>query len=136
MVKLLTKKGYYCGHCDAYIPEDKMRRTYSFEVLGRWDGVLPQDVQEDMYCPACREGDELEEFYPLYWSHLRAYCIEEGDPIVFMCPVFDRATNGVTTGWEQVDTIDEVERLSDWYCIEVVRFTEDNGKIVAWLEFC
>ena len=56
--------------------------------------------------------------------------------MTFLCPIFDHETNGITTGWEDVNTPDRVEKLADWYCIEVQKIEVKNNIITVTVEFC
>ena len=136
---LVTAKGYYCNMCDRYHAESDMLHRYTFDCVGAWKGnfsaILPESINDTLLCPACKHDDELEDFDRYLWSHLVAYQRATGAPMVFECPIFDRDTNGPTTGYEWVATADEVEEKADWYAIEVEDIRYDAEGIVVRLDF-
>ena len=133
--KLLTAKGYYCYMCDTYHTDNEMLHRYTIETVGEWCGQPATEKSHEMLCPNCHHTDEIEDFDRYLWSHLVAYQRATGVPMVFECPIFDRDTNGPTTGYEWVATADEVEEKADWYAIEVEDIRYDAEGIVVRLDF-
>lgn len=134
--KLISANGYYCNMCDTYHDNEEMKHRYFVETVGEWNGQPANDFRHEIICPECGHGDELENFNYLYWSHLRAYHLTKDVPMTFKYPLFDRETNGPTTGYDETPSVDELEKLADWYCIEVEKVEEINGEIVITVEFC
>lgn len=134
---LTTVKGYYCNMCDRYHAPDEIKHRYTVESMGEWNGSNGVTVAHEIECPncGCRHNSDLEPFNLRLWSHLVAYQRATETPMMFECPVFDRATNGPTTGYEWVATADEVEKKADWYCIEVEDVRYDAEGIVVRLDF-
>ena len=132
---LVTARGYYCNMCDHYHTTNEIKHRYTVESVGEWDGSNGVTVAHEMECPTCHHDDELEVFNYRLWSHLVAYQRATGAPMVFECPIFDRDTNGPTTGYEWVATADEVEKKADWYAIEVEDVRYDAEGIVVRLDF-
>ena len=133
--RLMKAKGYYCNYCDTYHEAHEIKHRYTIETMGEWKGETPTILDHSMHCP-CGSDKEIEPFDPMLWSHLRAYWEANDVPMTFLCPIFDHETNGITTGWEDVNTPDRVEKLADWYCIEVQKIEVKNNIITVTVEFC
>lgn len=134
--RLITANGYYCNMCDTYHENSEMRHRYVIEVVGEWDGKPVEPTTHEIICPECGREDEHEPFQYLFWSHLRAYHIAKNVPMTFKYPLFDRETDGPTVGHGMTLSVDTLEELADWYCIEVQEVEEVNGEIVVTVEFC
>ena len=133
--KLLTAKGYYCNMCDTYHAPDEMLHRYTLETLGEWCGQLATTKSHEVLCPNCNHTDEIEEFDPFMGSHLVAYQAATDTPMTFAYPLFDRATNGETYGYSTTTSVEELEQIADWYCIEVLDIESVEGNIVIRVDF-
>jgi hypothetical protein len=133
--KLMNAKGYYCNMCDTYHTDNELKHRYTVESVGVWDGSNGVIVAHEMECPTCRHDDELEDFDRTMWSHLRAYRIATDTPMTFVYPLFDRATNGPTYGYDDTPCPDELEKIADRYCIDVLAIEERDGEIVVTVDF-
>ena len=127
MTMLETVGGYYCNTCDIYHRNNEMIHRYTVETLGEWCGQPATEKVHEILCPRCRDGEELEEFDPFQWTHLRAYKKATEEKMVFIFPLFDHANTGETYGWEGTDSVEELEEIADLYCIEVLKI-EDTEK--------
>lgn len=135
--RLITANGYYCNYCDAYHENSEMRYRYVIEVVGEWDGKPVKPTAHEVICPKCGcDGDDLEPFEYLLWSHLRAYYIAKDIPMTFRYPLFDKETDGPTMGYGKTLSVEVLEELAEWYCIEVQEVEEVDGEIVVTVEFC
>lgn len=134
--RLITANGYFCNYCDTYHENSEMRHRYVIEVVGEWDGKPVEPTTHEIICPECGREDEHEPFEHMLWSHLRAYHIAKNVPMTFKYPLFDRETDGPTVGHGMTLSVDTLEELADWYCIEVQEVEEVNGEIVVTVEFC
>lgn len=135
--RLITANGYYCNYCDTYRDNSEMRHRYIIEITGEWDGKPVEPTAHDVICPECGCDDvDLEPFNYKIWSHLRAYHLAKKIPMTFKYPLFDRETEGPTTDYGEVLSVEVLEELADWYCIEVQEVEEANGEIVITVEFC
>ena len=132
---LIMANGYYCGRCDTYHETDEMKHRYTIETVGEWQGQPVEYTHHEMFCPKCNNDDEIEEFSPYLWSHLKAYHLGRDVPMTFKYPLFDRETNGPTYGHGETLSAEIVEELADWYCIEVEKIEEIDGEIVVTVEF-
>lgn len=133
--KLMTAKGYYCNMCDTYHTDNDIKHRYTLECVGVWDGSNGVVVAHEMECPTCRHDDEFEDFDCNLWSHLRAYRIATDTPMRFVYPLFDRATDGPTYGYDYTPNPDELEEIADRYCIDVLTIEEQDGEIVVTVDF-
>lgn len=133
--KLMSATGYYCNICDTYHTSNDIKHRYTVESVGEWNGSNGVVVAHEMECPICRHNDELEDFDAFQWSHLRAYRIATDTPMRFMYPLFDRDTDGPTYGYDYTTSPDELEKIADWYCIEVLTIKEQDGEIVVTVDF-
>lgn len=137
--KLMTATGYYCNMCDTYHPTTDMIHRYTVQTIGEWDGTASAGmvVDHEIECPLCRntDNDELEEFDVFQWSHLRAFHRATGTPMTFTYPLFDRDTDGPTYGYAQTESAKELETIADYYCIEVLSFSEVDGEIKVLVDF-
>lgn len=133
--KLLTAKGYYCEMCDTYHTDNDIKHRYTVESVGVWDGSNGVVVAHEMECPTCHHDDEFVDFDRTMWSHLRAYKEATATPMTFVYPLFDRATDGPTYGFDRTTSHDELEEIADRYCIEVLTIEERDGEIVVTVDF-
>lgn len=133
---LINAGGYYCNMCDTYHETKEMRHRYFIESIGEWNGQTAEKFHHEVACPECGHMDELEPFSYTDWSHLRAYFLAKDVPMVFRYPIFDRETNGPTTGHCETLSVDVLEELAGWYCIEVEKVEDTAEGIVVTVEFC
>lgn len=133
--KPITAKGYYCYMCDTYHAPDEMLHRYTIETVGEWCGQPATEKSHEMLCPNCNHTDEIEEFDPFMWSHLRAYKEATETLMTFVYPLFDRDTDGPTYGFDRTTSYDELEEIADRYCIEVLTIEEQDGEIVVTVDF-
>jgi hypothetical protein len=133
--KLMTATGYYCNMCDTYHTDNDIKHRYTVESVGVWDGSNGVIVAHEIECPTCRHDDELEKFDAFQWSHLRAFHKATGMPMTFTYPLFDRDTDGPTYGYAETASVDELERIADLYCIDVLSFSEADGDIKVLVDF-
>lgn len=131
---LMNANGYYCNSCDTYHDSEEMKHRYIIETIGEWCGQPAEESHHEVYCPECNDED-LETFSYMLWSHLRAYHFAKDLPMTFKYPLFDRETNGPTTGYAETLSADILEEIADWYCIEVVKIEEVDGDIVVTVDF-
>lgn len=134
--RLITARGYYCNMCDTYHDQSETLHRYTVETLGEWCGQPATIKHEETLCPNCYHGaDDLETFDAYAWTHLRAYREATDTPMTFVYPLFDRATDGETYGFDSTTSADELEEIADNYCIEVLNIEEQNGEIVVTVDF-
>ena len=133
---LITANGYYCNWCDKYHDTNEMKHRYFIETIGEWNGQPAEEFRHEIACPACGHGDELEPFNHLCWSHLRAYHLAKDVPMTFKYPLFDRETNGPTTGYGETLSAEILKELADMYCIEVETVEDTDEGILVTVEFC
>lgn len=132
---LMKADGYYCDHCNTYHSNADMIHKYTIETIGEWCGQPAKEFRHEVCCPECGHDTDLEPFDYMLWSHLKAYEFEKDVRMAFRYPLFDRATNGPTYGYEKTYSSEKVETEADHYCIEVIEITEKDEEIVVTVEF-
>lgn len=121
--ELRSIKGYYCDYCGKFHTAEEMKTTYTVEVVGKSITI----TDKKMSCPTCGEFKDLEEFDPDLWSHLVALIqTRYKDKVWFKVPLYDSKDEIFPKAFKTVRTPEEVEKIADWYCVEVVKATTDE----------
>lgn len=134
--QIMNAKGFYCNFCDCYHPENEMIFTYTLKTVGRPVGLIhPEFMYEAIACPDCEEGDELEDFNPLWWSHLCAYLECNPIPLRFKYPIFESDYLSEVIGYGHTESPDTLQKIADdlRLCIEVlsIAYNEQEGVTVV-----
>lgn len=137
--QIMNAKGYYCTACDRY--HETVKHRYTVETVGEWDGLTaPTFINDTILCPECgdRYTDDLEEFDPTLWSHLKAYATAKDLCVEYRFPIVDPENDYSTMGYSNTLSADIVEEESDKVrcCIEVLTIEGTPDGLKVELEFC
>lgn len=127
---LKAVKGYYCGYCNKFYNPSEVKKTYTVEVVG--NKVLTKTCK--ITCPlGCEKdhADDWEEFNPEYWTHLAAMITKKYQGAVwFKVPIYDKKDDLFPVAYKTVRTVEEVEEIAGWYCVEIISASMDEFGLI------
>ena len=121
--ELAKIEGYYCGYCNKFYAPDEIKKTYTVEVIGKQITIKDEEIS----CTECGYHSDLEKFDPKAWTNLAALIQARYNGKAWIkVPIYDSENDIFPKSHKTVRTVEEVEEIADWYCIEVVKATIDE----------